>query len=92
MISDEEHLRLTVAFAEARAAALTYAARYNASLPVTACPQCDDGGHVPGLLCPACGYRHPVPWLILVDTEYGYELVSIARPRTTHAVFAAKGV
>lgn len=69
--------KLTVAFAQARTMALDYIGKHNDRLPATACPDCGDDGHVPGLRCPACGYRHDVSWVILRDTEWGYDVVPL---------------
>lgn len=89
MTDDQEEI-LGRAFAEAKAQALGFVARYNASLPSTACPECGDAGHVPGLRCPACGYRHDRAWAILYDTEWGYDVVWLTNRKKILASFRIK--
>lgn len=74
------------AFAVARSQALVFIEEHNAALP-DICPKCDDSGHVAGLRCPACGYRHRISWAIIRDTEWGYEAVSLTNRRKVLAVF-----
>lgn len=73
-------------FAVARSRAAVFVAEHNAPLPKN-CPGCHDSGHVPGLRCPACGYRHRIPWAIIRDTEWGYEVVALTNRRTVFCVF-----
>jgi len=80
-----DHDSLEKAFAEARTQAREFIRHYNSQLPGNACPACGEEGHVPGLLCPGCGYRHTVAWLIIRDTEYGYEARSLT---SRHQVIA----
>jgi ribosomal protein L37E len=82
----DAHDQLERMFSSARAQALAYIGEVNAKLPLQ-CPRCQDHGHVPGLLCPACGYRHTPPWVILRDTEWGYEVVPLTNRRKVLAVF-----
>jgi hypothetical protein len=56
-------------------------------LPSDRCPKCLGDGHVPGLTCPACGYRHAVAWAILRDGEWGYEIVSLTNRKHVLARF-----
>lgn len=88
-MNDEFEL-LGRAFAEAKAEALGFVAGYNASLPSKACPECGDLGHVPGLRCPACGYRHDRSWAILRDTEWGYDVVPLTNRKSILASFRIK--
>ena len=74
-------------FAEAKSRALDYIGAYNAKLPSKACPECNDDGHVPGLRCPCCGYRHPRAWAILRDTEFGYDVVLLTNRKQILASF-----
>ena len=74
-------------FTEAKARALDYIGTYNAKLPSKACPECGDEGHVPGLRCPCCGYRHHQSWAILRDTEFGYDVVPLTNRRQILATF-----
>lgn len=78
---------LTRAFASAREKARAYAEEYNSCLPAQSCPRCGDVGHVPGLRCPACGYRHPKAWVIVRDTEWGYEVIALTNRRLVLADF-----
>lgn len=89
MISEEEYNRLTAAFALERKNAHAFAAAHNRRLPTRRCPSCKDGvhGHVPGLVCAACGYRHSVSWAYVKDTEHGYDVVGIGRSRRVYASF-----
>ena len=64
-------------FAQAKRDALSFIAKYNAALPSANRPGCGDEGHVPGLRCPTCGYRHAVAWTILRDGEWGYEVIAL---------------
>ena len=87
---DEEVESLDRAFAAAKEEAVSYATGYNLSLPSRACPQCGDCGHVPGLRCPACGYRHDRSWAIIRDTEWGYDVVWLTNRRKVLASFRIK--
>lgn len=78
---------LFLGFARALAAAREFAETHNSSLPRW-CPACGDEGHIPGLLCPGCGYRHRIAWAIVRDTEWGYDVVSIADRRQVLAKFS----
>lgn len=66
-------------FSRAKHDALAFIERHNDKLPAQRCPSCHAEGHVPGLPCPeaTCGYRHDVSWAILLDTEWGYDVVSL---------------
>lgn len=72
---------LDYSFIAARKAACRFISEHNRQLPSDFCPSCRDESHVPGLMCPACGYRHPVPWAILRDTEWGYAAVAISNSK-----------
>lgn len=74
------------AFEEERQKALQFIEKHNAELPTPDCPQCGEDGHVPGLPC-RCGYKHPVSWVILRDTEWGYAAVSLNNQRHALARF-----
>ena len=76
-------------FAEAKKKALTFIEKFNDKLPTQQCPNCHSEGHVPGLPCPeaTCGYVHPVSWVLLLDTEFGYSCVSINNRKHTVATF-----
>ncbi len=87
-MSEELH-RLTLLFALLRRQADEFADRHNARLPSRECPKCLSPGHVPGLRCPECGYRHPQPWAIVRDTEWGYEVVPLTKRRRVIARFEA---
>lgn len=78
-------------FADAKGQALDFIGAYNAKLPSKACPACNDAGHVPGLRCPCCGYRHPQSWAILRDTEFGYDVVPLTNRREVIASFEVGG-
>ncbi len=67
--------------------ALSFIEKYNAALPTRCCPACHDTGHVPGLRCPACGYRHHTAWAILRDGEWGYEVIALTNRRKILAEF-----
>lgn len=84
---DNDPEALDGAFAAAKAEALDFLSGYNASLPSHACPGCGDAGHVPGLRCPACGYKHDRAWAILRDTEWGYDVVELTNRRKILARF-----
>lgn len=86
MINDESD-RLGRAFSVAKTEALSFITGYNASLPSQACPSCGDEGHVPGLRCAACGYKHDRAWAILRDTEWGYDVVELTNRRKILARF-----
>ena len=79
--------QLEGAFRFQKSRALSYIEEYNAALPSKHCPSCHDDGHVPGLCCPACGYRHAVAWAILRDGEWGYEVVSLINRKKVLAEF-----
>lgn len=79
------------AFKEARKNAVLFIESYNARLPSKACPSCRDAGHLPGIRCPACGYLHGSAWLILRDTEWGYEAITLTNRRGLVAYFPIKG-
>lgn len=79
--------KLDAAFKQARTNAVLFIEAYNARLPSRACPSCDDEGHLPGLRCPACGYKHSSTWLILRDTEWGYEAVTLTNRKFIVASF-----
>ena len=68
-------------FAKAKEEALVFIKAHNRNLPSDNCPRCGDEGHLPGLPCPACGYRHSVSWAILRGTEWGYAAVAISNPK-----------
>lgn len=87
MDHENEDQRLGLAFGAQKAKALKFIAAYNETLPSSHCPQCRDEGHVPGLVCPACGYRHHIAWAILRDNEWGYEVVPLASRKTVLARF-----
>jgi hypothetical protein len=76
-------------FQQAKKKALRFIERFNEKLPTQQCPNCRTEGHVPGLPCPeaTCGYVHPVSWVLLLDTEFGYSVISISNRRHTVAVF-----
>lgn len=87
-MDDEE--RLDRAFARAREKAAAFASKRNSKLPAAACPQCSDSGHVPGLRCPSCGYKHSEPWSIVLDTEWGYAVVALTNRRMVFAEFKVR--
>jgi hypothetical protein len=87
---DDQAETLDRAFSEAKTEALGFVAGYNASLPSQACPECGDAGHVPGLRCPACGYKHDRAWAILRDTEWGYDVVWLTNRKKVLASFRIK--
>lgn len=76
-MTDNSYLELE--FAEAKKKALSFIEKYNDKLPTEHCPSCNSVGHVPGLACPdpICAYVHPVSWVLLVDTEFGYDVISL---------------
>lgn len=78
---------LETSFAQARVEALEFIKRHNEKLPSEYCPFCGDEGHLPGLPCPACGYRHVVAWAILRDGEFGYDVVTLTDRKTMLARF-----
>ena len=88
---DLDHDVYEKAFLKARGQAVRFIDRYNSQLPTKACPACSDDGHVPGLCCPACGYVHSKPWLILRDTEFGYEARQLTKGRVVIAKFDVEG-
>lgn len=75
-------MSLEKAFADAKTDALDFIKKYNAKLPTESCPKCGDAGHIPGLRCPACGYRHNIAWAILRDSEWGYEVIALTNRKT----------
>ena len=89
MTDDNDLEVLTLAFRKAKRSAEQYANQYNASLPSEACPGCGVDGHVPGLKCP-CGYRHDKSWVILRDSEWGYEVVALNNRSIVHEHFKAE--
>ena len=84
---DEYLDRMDGAFARQKARAKEFIFHFNAGLPSRECPGCRLDGHVPGLPCPECGYVHPVAWVILLDTEWGYAAVAINARRHVVASF-----
>ena len=68
---------LELQFAEAKTKTMLFIKEHNDNLPHERCPKCNDDGHVPGIRCAACGYRHKIPWAILRDTEWGYEAIAL---------------
>lgn len=78
---------LDAAFEKQKQHALEYIHTFNAKLPSAACPGCGDEGHVPGLKCPVCGYRHPIAWAILRDTEFGYDAVALTQRARVYQTF-----
>ena len=84
---ESDHQRLSETFRIQKAKALLFIKEYNAVLPSEECPSCKDDGHVPGLLCPACGYRHHKPWAILRDGEWGYEVIALTNRKKILARF-----
>lgn len=87
---EDDYESLDRAFEGLKAEALSFAEGYNASLPSKECPKCGDAGHVPGLRCAACGYRHERSWAILRDTEWGYEVVWLTNRRKVLATFSLR--
>lgn len=67
--------------------AVLFIESYNARLPAKACPSCKEVGHLPGIQCPTCGYKHGETWLILRGTEWGYEAVALTNRKKIVAVF-----
>lgn len=76
-------------FRTAKKKALKFIDKFNDKLPTDRCPACHSDGHVPGLFCPeaTCGYIHPVSWVLLLDTEFGYDIVSLNNRRHCVASF-----
>jgi hypothetical protein len=92
MSLDEYIARLDAAFLEQKKQALRFIELYNESLPTDHCPDCQCSGHCPGLPCPECSYVHPVSWVILRGSEYGYEVVSLASREVVMAFSIEDGV
>jgi hypothetical protein len=75
------------AFLKAKQDASAFIAQHNATLPSDNCPYCHRAGHLPGLPCPDCGHEESVAWLIILDTEFGYDAVEIRNRRKVIASF-----
>lgn len=86
MISESEYRRLDRDFKKAKGDATAFAEKYNAILPTENCPGCGTKDHCPGLACPECGYVHSLSWAILRDTDWGYDVVPLNKPR--HVIIA----
>jgi len=84
---DDSLQNLERMFSSARTRALSHANNYNAQLPSAQCPRCKDPGHVPGLRCTNCAYRHPQTWAIIRDTEWGYQVVPLTNRKIVLAEF-----
>lgn len=84
---DQSYSQLEEAFRHQKDRALCFIRKHNATLPSDSCPSCHEEGHVPGLRCPACGYRHKTPWAILRDTEFGYEVIPLTNRKVVIAEF-----
>ena len=84
---EDPHAPWERAFGDARRRATLFISKYNEALPRSACPSCGDEGHLPGIKCPACGYRHETAWAILRDTEWGYEVVPLVNRERVIATF-----
>ena len=84
---EKRHAQLEGAFQLQKDRALSFIEKHNAALPSKRCPECHDEGHVPGLRCPACGYRHGVAWAILRDGEWGYEVIALTNRKKVLAEF-----
>lgn len=80
---------LDSAFRRQKAEALRFIDDFNDKLPAQNCPNCGAEGHVPGLPChnAECGYKHEVSWAILLDTEFGYEVVALNNRKHVFASF-----
>jgi hypothetical protein len=89
---DESLESLEKLFGSARLRAGAYAEKYNSHLPGASCPKCHDLGHVPGLRCHMCGYRHPTSWAIIRDTEWGYEVVALTNRKKVIEKFNVEDV
>lgn len=76
-------------FRGAKKKALIFIEKFNDKLPTRECPSCHSEGHVPGLVCcyATCGYIHPVSWVLLLDTEFGYDVVSLNNRKHKVATF-----
>jgi hypothetical protein len=85
MDHDQIAHKLSLAFGAQKAKALRFIEKHNSCLPADLCPHCNEPPHVPGLRCPNCGYIHATSWIILRDTEWGYEAISL---RDRHHVVA----
>ncbi len=92
MSIDEYIARLDAAFLEQKKQALNFIEHYNESLPTENCPVCLSPGHVPGLPCPECSHVHPVSWVVLRSSEYGYEVVALADRRVVMSFSIEDGV
>jgi len=92
MSLDDYIARLDAAILEQKKQALRFIEHYNEQLPTDHCPVCLCSGHVPGLPCPECSHVHPVSWVILRDSEYGYEVVSLASREVIMAFSIEDGV
>ncbi len=79
MNDQESESYLESAFRCQKKKALEFIDQFNERLPSQNCPNCGIEGHVPGLPCPAadCGYKHEISWAILLDTEFGYDVVAL---------------
>jgi len=67
-------------FRRAKKKALKFIEQFNSKLPTERCPNCrSPGGHVPGIACPepGCGYIHNISYVLLLDSEWGYDIVSL---------------
>ncbi len=84
---DEYLTKITKDFDEAKRRALTFIDKHNDRLETEKCGVCGCSGTVPGLPCPECSHVYPIPWAILLDTEWGYSAVAISNRRHVLADF-----
>lgn len=62
-------------FRTARKLACQFVETHNEKLPLEC--QCGCDSTVPGLPCPDCSHVADTPWAILLDTEFGYDVVAL---------------
>ena len=89
---EKYHAELEREFQSARRDCLGFIKEYNKKLPTDYCPSCGDEGHIPGLRCPACGFRTGADqvWLIMRDGEWGFEAIQLTDRRKVVREFRVK--
>ena len=75
------------AFSIAKAKALGFIECHNGGLKTDACETCGASGNVPGLPCPECSHASEISWAILMNSEFGYEVVALNNRKHIFAQF-----
>ena len=72
-------------FTKARTQAVEFAERHNDALPWL-CPGCCEP-YYSGIECPDCGYLHETSIALVLDCEFGYDVVAFNNRRNVFARF-----